>query len=368
MSRIQNIIIRFDWILLLVVLALCSIGLIVMYGIGISRGGVGGLFSFQKQLVAVLIGLMTIIGLMWVDYRQIRSLSLLIFGFGAMLLLGVLPFGQTVRGTRGWFVIGGLSFQPVEVAKVCLVVFLASYLVRFVHERLPWHAIAGSFVAAMGYAGLVLLQPDFGSAMVILALWAAMILFIGLPWKVVASFAASALLIGSLLWMFGLQDYQRNRLVAFLDPAKDARGAGYNVRQAAIAIGSGGLFGKGIGEGSQARLRFLPEASTDFTFAVIGEELGFLGIAFIFAMYGLLFYRLYRVARDAEDDFAVIMVFGIGVILLIHITINAGMNMGVMPVTGVPLPFISGASSFLVAMLIAMGIIESVAVHRRGER
>lgn len=339
-----------------------------MYGIGISRGGTAGLFSFQKQLVAILIGFMAIVGLIWVDYRQIRSLSLLVYGFGAALLLGVLPFGQTVRGTRGWFVIGGLSFQPVEVAKVCLVIFLASYLVRFVHERLPWHAIAGSFVAAMGYAGLVLLQPDFGSAMVILALWGAMILFIGLPWRVILTFALIAGIIGTLLWIFGLDDFQKKRLIVFLDPAADTRGAGYNVRQAAIAIGSGGLLGKGIGEGSQARLRFLPEASTDFTFAVIGEELGFLGIGFIFVMYGLLFFRLYRIACDAEDDFAAIVIFGIGVILLIHITINAGMNMGVMPVTGVPLPFISGASSFLVAVLIAMGIVESVAVHRRGER
>lgn len=368
MSRLQHVVIRFDWVLFLVVLALCSIGLIVMYGIGISRGATVNLFSFQKQLVAILIGFMAIVGLVFIDYRQLRSLALPIYAFGAILLMAVLPFGQTVRGTRGWFVIGGLSFQPVEVAKVCLVIFLASYLVRFVHGRLPWHSLAGSFVGALGYAGLVLLQPDFGSAMVILAIWGAMILFVGLPIRAVLAFAAAAVVIGGLTWVFALQDFQKNRIIAFLDPASDPKGAGYNVRQAAIAIGSGGIFGKGIGEGSQARLRFLPEASTDFTFAVIGEELGFAGIAFIFAMYGLLFYRLYRIAKDSEDDFASILVFGIGVILLIHITINAGMNMGVMPVTGVPLPFISGASSFLVAILIAIGLCESVAMHRRGER
>jgi rod shape determining protein RodA len=368
MQRLQHIIARFDWILLLVVLALCSIGLIVMYGIGISRGSTINLFSFQKQLVAILIGFSAIIGLILIDYRQLRSLALPIYAFGALILLGVLPFGQTVRGTRGWFVIGGISIQPVEIAKVCLVIFLASYLVRFVHERLPWHALFGSFVGVIGYAGLVLLQPDFGSAMVIFAIWAAMILFVGLPLRVIASFAMIALLIGGLVWSFGLDDIQKKRLTVFLNPAADVRGAGYNVRQAAIAIGSGGLFGKGVGEGSQARLRFLPEASTDFTFAVIGEELGFLGILFIFVMYGISFYRLYCIARDSEDDFASILIFGIGVILLIHILINAGMNMGVMPVTGVPLPFISGASSFLVAILVAIGLVESVSVHRRGEK
>lgn len=365
--RLQQTIIRFDWILLLVVLALCSIGLIVMYGIGISLP-TPNLFAFQKQSVAIGIGLMAIIGLVLVDYRQIRSLTLPIYAFGALLLMGVLPFGETVRGTRGWYVIGGLSFQPVEVAKICLVIFLAAYLVRFIHGRLPWHAIAGSFVAALGYAGLVLLQPDFGSAMVVMAVWAAMILFVGIPFRYIAVAAATLVIISGLVWNFGLEDYQKNRFIAFANPAADIKGAGYNVRQAAIAIGSGGIFGKGIGEGSQSRLRFLPEASTDFTFAVIGEELGFLGIAFIFFMYGLLFHRLYIIARDAEDDFAAMMLFGIGVILLIHIIINAGMNMGVMPVTGVPLPFISGASSFLVSILIAVGIIESIAVHRRGER
>lgn len=339
-----------------------------MYGIGISRASTINLFAFQKQLVAILIGFSAIIGLILFDYRQLRGLSLPVYGIGALLLLAVLPFGQTVRGTRGWFVIGGLSFQPVEVAKICLVVFLAAYLVRFVHERLPWRALFGSLVGTIGYAGLVLLQPDFGSAMVIVAIWGAMILFVGLPMRVILTFAVTAIAIGGLIWTFGLADYQKDRLTAFLDPSKDVRGAGYNVRQAAIAIGSGGLLGKGIGEGSQARLRFLPEASTDFTFAVIGEELGFLGILFIFSMYGVFFYRLYRISRDSEDDFATILIFGVGMILLIHILINAGMNMGVMPVTGVPLPFISGASSFLVAILIAVGLVESISVHRRSER
>lgn len=361
--RFQHVVIRFDWILLLSILALTSVGLVVVYGIGLSRPEVG-IFVFQKQIVALAIGGALTAALTLFDYRHLRGLALPIYLFGAAILAGVLFFGTTVRGTRGWYVIGGLSLQPVEIAKVCLVIFLASYLVRFA-RRLPWQAIAGSFLATAGYAGLVLFQPDFGSAMVMFALWFCAILFIGLPWKVLLSFVSIGAVIASCVWFFALEDYQQDRFLAFIDPTHDARGAGYNVTQARIAIGSGGLLGMGVGEGSQSRLRFLPEASTDFTFAVIGEELGFVGIAFILGLYALFFTRCFLLARNAGDDFASILIFGIGTIFLIHITINAGMNLGIMPVTGIPLPFISAASSFMIAVFLCVGIIESIAVHRR---
>lgn len=363
--RIQHTIIRFDWMLLLTALALTSIGLIVVYGIGVSRSD-ANLFVFQKQLTALGIGMAVIVACLFFDYRQLRGLALPLYGFGLLLLAGVLPFGSMFRGTRGWYSIGSLSFQPVEVAKVFLVLFLASYLVRYAHGRLPWHAIAASFFATGGYVGMVMLQPDFGSAMVMLAIWGCMILFVGLPWKTVLVLGLSALVLAGLTWFLVLNDLQRARFITFIDRSADARGAGYNVEQAGIAIGSGGLFGKGIGEGSQSRLRFLPEAATDFTFAVIGEELGFAGIAFMLAMFGLFFYRFLMIAKQSEDDFAALILFGIGTMLLIHIVINAGMNLGIMPVTGIPLPFVSAASSFLVSVYLAVGIIESIAVRRKG--
>lgn len=362
--RIPSALFRFDWVLLLATFTLMSVGLVVMYGIGISRPDTD-LFLFQKHLVAAVIGGALVIGLGFFDYRQLRGLSLPAYLVGALLLLGVLFFGHTIRGTRGWFVVGGLSFQPVEVAKLCLVVFLSSYLSRFTHRRLPWHVIFGSLFATLGYVALIMLQPDFGSGMVMLAIWGAYILFIGIGWRPLLAIAGSGFLLCMVLWTALLQPYQRDRLMAFLNPALDAQGAGYNVTQAQIAIGSGGLFGKGIGEGSQAHLRFLPEAATDFSFAVVGEELGFTGITFVMGVFALLFYRMYAAARDAEDDFATLLALGIGSFLLIHITINAGMNMGVMPVTGIPLPFLSAASSYLVAASLALGIIESIAVRRR---
>jgi rod shape determining protein RodA len=362
--RFQQILIRFDWILLLTILTLMSVGLVVMYGIGISRPD-GGMFMFQKQLTAVIIGFVVILVLGFLDYRQVRSLAIPAYAFGAALLIAVLFIGETVCGTRGWFTFGGLSFQPVEIAKLLLVIFLASYLARYTHRKLSWHVIAGSLLATLGYIGLVMLQPDLGSALVMLAIWGVFILAVGINWRAILAIFAVVLLTAGLAWSFVLKPYQQARLLAFVNPSVDERGAGYNVMQAQIAIGSGGLLGKGIGEGSQARLRFLPEAATDFTFAVVGEELGFVGLAFILGLFGLLFQRLYNVARDAEDDFSALLILGIGSILFIHLTVNAGMNLGVMPVTGIPFPFLSAASSFLLAICFALGLVESIAVRRR---
>lgn len=362
--RIPSSVLRFDWVMLLAIFALMGTGLVVIYGIGISRPG-ADLFLFQKHAVAAAIGAAAVLLLGLFDYRHLRGLALPVYALGAVLLTGVLMFGHTVRGTRGWYVLGGLSFQPVEIAKICLIVFLASYLSRFTHRTLPWHVLAGSLFATLGYVALIMLQPDFGSAMVMLALWGAFVLFVGIGWRPLFTIAGVTLAAGALFWTLLLQPFQQERLMAFLNPSLDARGAGYNVTQARIAIGSGGLFGKGIGEGSQARLRFLPEAATDFTFAVVGEELGFTGISFVLAILTLMFYRIYASARGAEDDFAALLALGIGALLLIHVTINAGMNMGVMPVTGIPFPFLSSASSFLLAVSIGLGIMESVAVRRR---
>ena len=362
--RLPSIVFRFDWVILLTTFTLMGVGLVIMYGIGISRPETD-LFLFQKHLVAALIGAALIIGLGFFDYRQLRGLAIPVYAVGALLLLGVLVFGHTVRGTRGWYVLGGLSFQPVEIAKFCLLIFLSSYLSRFTHRALPWLVILGSLFATLGYVALVLFQPDFGSAMVMLAVWGAYILFMGIGWRKLALVATGTVCAAALLWTLLLAPYQRDRFMAFLNPALDERGAGYNVTQAQIAIGSGGLFGKGVGEGSQARLRFLPEAATDFSFAVVGEELGFTGIAFVLGLFLLLFHRVYAAARDAEDDFATLLALGISAFLLIHITVNAGMNMGLMPVTGIPLPFLSAASSFLIAASLALGIAESIAVRRR---
>jgi rod shape determining protein RodA len=363
MRRGLELFYRFDWTLLLASTALTAIGLLAIYGIGVSRDA-SSFFQFEKQLVAAAIGWGLVFGTIFLDYRHIRSFALPLYGFGAAMLIGVLVFGQTVRGTRGWFAFGNLSFQPVELAKVLLAVFLASYLSRHVHKRLGWTALIGSGAATLLYVGLVLLQPDFGSAVVLVMMWLVAVLVAGLPRRAWIVLLGGMLIVGSLSWTFGLKPYQRARLVSFVNPAADPRGAGYNVTQARIAIGSGGLLGKGLGEGSQSRLRFLPEASTDFVFSVIGEDLGFVGIAIVLVLFGLLSLRVLMIARLSEDPFAQILLICVVALIGFHVLVNAGMNLGVMPVTGIPLPFVSAAASSLIVAFLMVALAESVAVRR----
>jgi rod shape determining protein RodA len=214
--------------------------------------------------------------------------------------------------------------------------------------------------------GLVMLQPDFGSAMVLIGMWLLMSLFARLPKGALVTLILVATVGGALIWSFGLQDYQRARILTFLHPEADLRGAGYNAAQAQIAIGSGGWFGKGVGEGSQARLRFLPAAATDFIFSVLGEGLGFAGLVVIFSLFLLIISRYLKLASEAEDDFAGLLLVGLAAILFIHCLVNMGMNLGIMPITGIPLPFLSAAASSLVVTCLAIGIAESVAVRRPG--
>lgn len=370
MRRGFELFVHFDWTLLLASTTLTVIGLLAIYGIGVSQDA-AGLFQFEKQFVAAAIGWALVFGAVFLDYRHIRSFALPLYGVGAALLAGVLIFGETIHGTRGWFVIGRLSFQPVELSKVLLAIFLASYLSRHAHKRLGWIPFFGSGAATAFYVLLVLLQPDFGSAIVLVMMWLVSIVFAGLPRRAWLFLIGGVAIAGTLLWTVGLKPYQRARLSSFVNPAADPRGAGYNVTQARIAIGSGGVFGKGLGEGSQSRLRFLPEASTDFIFAVIGEDLGFVGVSIVLLLFGVLTHRLLLIAKASGDSFAQILLVCFIALIGFHLLVNAGMNLGVMPVTGIPLPFVSAAASSLTVAFIMMALAESIATRRpsiAGER
>lgn len=353
---------RFDWTLLLSALVLTVMGLLAIYGIGFSRDS-ADFFQFKKQLVAAIIGLGFVLAAVFLDYRKLRFWYLPLYFAGFLSLLGVLLFGQTIRGTRGWFVFGNLSFQPVEISKVFLAVFLAGYLSRFVHRRLNWAAFIGSGLATGLFVAPVLFQPDFGSAMVMIIMWLTAVLFAGLPRRAWLIMLLGVTIVSSLMWSFGLKPYQRDRFISFVNPSLDPRGAGYNVRQARIAIGSGGWFGKGIGEGSQSRLRFLPEASTDFVFSVLGEELGFFGIVIVLGLFTLLLFRFIHTAAAIDDPFPQILIITLAAYLAFHILINAGMNLGIMPVTGIPLPFVSAAPSSLIAAYLSVALVECVALR-----
>ncbi|MBU2566675.1 rod shape-determining protein RodA [Patescibacteria group bacterium] len=357
---------RTDWILLGSVFTLTAIGLLMIYGIGASYETVS-LIQFRKQIIALIIGFAGLITLSIIDFRQIKILGTVIYVFGLLMLTSVLIFGVTIRGTRGWFEIGSITIQPVEIAKIIFAIFLASYFARHIHKRLNWITFFGSTFAMLAYVGLILLQPDFGSAMVIVVMWAVAIAFAGLRPRAWFFLISIATLSAILLWSFGLQPYQKDRITSFLNPQADPLGAGYNVIQAQTAIGSGGWFGKGVGEGSQSRLRFLPEASTDFMFAVMGEELGFVGIALVLTLFGTLLVRVIWIGYKSKDVFAAVYCVAIVGMFGMHVLVNAGMNMGVMPVTGIPLPFASAAASSLVAGFFAIGLVQSIVVHASHE-
>lgn len=365
MSRLFELLERFDWMLLISALSLTAVGLVLIYGVSLSQEN-ADLFAFYKQFTAAMIGLALVFAFIFLDYRHFRSLAFVFYLAGAALLLGVLLFGYRAHGTVGWYKLGGLSFQPVEIAKITLSVYLGALIARGGQSRMSWRLFGLSLAATSLYIVLVILQPDFGSAMVLLAIWGAVSLFAGLPRRAFFILPVSIIILSMLVWSVGLRPYQRDRIVTFIHPTQDVRGSGYNAAQARIAIGSGGLVGKGIGEGSQARLRFLPEAATDFIFAVLGEELGFIGVALALGLFGLFLYRLVRLAHECGDDFAALMLVGFAAIILIHVIENAGMNLGEMPITGLPMPFLSSAASSLVVSFLAVGMAESVAVRRRG--
>lgn len=354
---------RLDWILFGVTCALFSIGIIVLYGIGITRTP-PDFFTLTKQLIAGGIGLVLCMILALADYRSLRTQSLLWYILGALMLVGVLFVGESIRGTRGWYRLGSLTFQPVEIAKLTLIVYLAAFFARHAHARLSWRAFITSAAASAIYLLLILLQPDFGSAMIVATIWFLMAACIGLPrfaWIVIPLLVCS---IGWISWNYAFEPYQRDRVLTFLQPDRDPRGTGYHAMQARIAIGSGGWMGKGIGESSQARLRFLPEASTDFAIAIVGEELGFAGMMIVLGLFCVIFWRYLQLAKSAQNDMATLLLMGGGILFLVHLFINMGMNIGLLPVTGIPLPFISAAASSLVAAFINIGLAQSIALRR----
>lgn len=355
---------RFDWVLFFSVLTLTAIGAALIYGIGLSQEQLT-FTRFHKQILASFLGLGLVISLVFLDYRHLRSIGLMSYLGGTILLFLVLFLGTKVNGTVGWFQIGGFSFQPVELTKITLILYLAAFFSRRARGQLTWPMFLQSGAATGLYLILILLQPDFGSAMVMLGIWFILCLFIGLPKRAFLILPLLGILFGAGLWEFGLKPYQRARILTFTNQSTDTQDTGYNAAQARIAIGSGGWFGKGLGEGSQARLRFLPEASTDFIFAVLGEELGFVGVSLCLILFFLVIQRYLAIAQASEDDFAALLLVGLASILTIHVTVNAGMNLGLLPITGIPMPFLSAAASSLVVMYLGLGFAESIAIRRR---
>ncbi len=353
---------RLDWWLLASVIGLFAFGLAAIYSVELSRESSDFLF-IKKQLLAFAIGTGFLVILSRTNALFLRSFGRVLYIFGVLLMIAVLIFGTEVRGTTGWFIVGGFSFQPVEFMKLALAVVLARYFSEKARRKFGWRELFGSFLLTAAPAALTLLQPDVGSASVLLGIWFVVIFFAGLRIRHALALALIAVLVTTLSWSFLLQDYQKERIQVFMSPLEDLQGSGYNVAQARIAIGSGQLFGRGLGFGSQSQLKFLPESQTDFIFAVVAEELGFFGVSLVLAGIGIMLWRILRLARLARDHFITFLVLGLFGSFAVQAVVNISVNLALFPATGIALPLMSYGGSSLLISLIMIGIIEGVAVQ-----
>lgn len=355
---------RFDWILISLTIILVIFGLVAIYSIAVNAEN-PDFFILIKQLSALLVGFIFLITLGFLDYRVLRSYANLLYWLGVILLIGVLFFGSTIRGTQGWYYIGGQAFQPVELVKILLVIFLSKYLAFKSSSLFSFRTLVISALFIFLPFVLVVLQPDLGSALTFLALWLGMIWLTKVKKTHLLLIISFLLLIAILGWFFFLVDYQKERIITFFQPERDPLGQGYNITQSIIAIGSGQFWGRGLSLGPQSRLNFLPAKETDFIFSVIAESLGFVGSFFMIALFGFLFWRIIKIMRIAQDDFGAYLAWGILLLIAIQVFINIGMNLGLAPVAGLPLPFISAGGSSLLVNLLAIGILESIYLRQR---
>lgn len=353
---------QFDIPLLIVVTFFATISLGSLYSIGAGRGGDSMLYV-ERQSIYYAIFFVVAITISFIRHTFFRSVGALVYIAATASLIAVLFIGNTVRGTKGWITFGELTLQPVELAKIGVILALAGYFSIFTRQVHHFrHVMVSGLITALP-VGLVLLQPDIGSAAIIIFLWFTMILVSGISKKYLLIIGAFAIACFIGAWMFFLHDYQKDRILAFIHPTAETQSRGYNVRQAMIAIGSGQLFGKGLGKGSQSQLRFLPEAQTDFIFSVIAEELGLLGILLLLVAWGIFFWRLFALMARINDDFSLYVLFGIAALFFIHLIINVGGNLGLLPLTGIVLPFLSYGGSALLLAFISLGIVQSIAIH-----
>lgn len=353
-----------DWILFLSVFVLLILGLSAIYSVELSQEA-RAFVELKKQLIALGIGVTGFLVVALSNYKTFRNYTLISYLFCLFLLVAVLFLGKDVRGSQGWFEIYGLSFQPVELMKIGLVLALSTFFAKRAQQPFGLRTFFQSLLLVLLPVILVLMQPDFGSASVLMGIWAFYVLVAGIPWGYIVALIAAAVGGFILSWNYFFAAYQKARIMTFLDPSLDPLGQGYNVTQAIIAIGSGGWMGSGLGFGTQSQLKFLPESQTDFIFSVIAEELGFLGVTLLLAAFLFCFLRLWKLLHGASDNFTAYLIVGVAAVFFLQFFVNVGMNLGVFPVTGIGLPFVSYGGSSLIVMLVLLGVVQSIAIRRR---
>lgn len=356
--------IKVDWHLFIPALVISLAGLVTMNSFS------GENYFFFRQSIWILISVISFFLATTIDWHFLRRTRVLmpIFLLTVFVLGLLLAIGTATRGVVSWFQFGSLAFQPSDLAKLVIILILAKYFSRrHVEIKAIRHIIISSVYALLIFF-LVFLQPDFGGAMVIFGIWLGMVLISGISKKHLAIIAALGLLVSASLWIFVFAPYQKARIMTFINPMADIRGAGYNAYQSTVAVGSGQLFGKGIGQGSQSKLQYLPEYETDFIFAAFAEEWGVVGTTLLLLFVLLLLFRIVNNAEYAATNFETLFGLGVAIMFSIHIAVHAGMNMGIMPVTGITFPFMSYGGSHLLAEWLILGILSSMKKRSTGPR
>ena len=358
-----------DWLLLLAAGLLTVIGFVMIGGATVNDPVVletGSNFYVERQVVAFLLGVAAAAVTTLFDYRAFRAWSVVAYGVSLLLLFLVLIAGTEVNGAQAWFRLGPLQFQPAEFAKIAIVLVLAAHFHEYREEALGLRALVEALAFALFPMLLILLQPDFGTFIVFAVVVAGVLLMAGVHVRYLLALVGGSVLASVAALQLGIvKEYQLDRLTAFLDPENiDRLGAGYNVVQAQIAVGSGQFLGQGIGSGSQTLSRFVPENQTDFIFTVVGEQTGFVGSTVVLALFALLIWRGLRIAALSRDMFGTLIAAGVISIFTFQMFINVGMAIGIMPVTGLPLPFISYGGSSLITSWVLVGLLQNVHMRR----
>jgi len=377
---------QLDWVLFAAVLALCLYGLVMVYSATRGAEAAGWAAPSQyvkKQALWLLISLFAFFLMVLFDYRSLARWHVPIYLIVMALLVVVLKVGRSPTGATSWIALGGLRLQPSELAKIAVILSIAAFVARRSESVSQMGVVGRSLAIALGPVILVLGQPDFGTALVIIAIWFGALYFAGAQGRHLALVLACGLALFAGMWNLDriptdrlpsplgkviaaarLREYQKRRLTIFLNPQADPTGAGYQVIQSRIAIGSGQLLGRGLFHSTQGRLHFIPEQRTDFIFSVVGEELGFVGCFAMLALFFFVYWRGMRIALRAKDPLGSLLAAGAVTMLAFHTVVNVGMSVNLMPITGIPLPFVSYGGSNLLASFLAFGLLQNVRMRR----
>ncbi len=355
---------RIDWLLVVFVLPIVFAGLVTMKSF---VPDVSGGNFFGHQLIWLGASLAVFFLFSFIDFRFLKRTDVLsgLFLFFCGILLILFLLGHISHGARSWFSFGFFSFQPVDMMKLIVILILAKYFSRrHVEIRNIKHIFISGLYAAIPFF-LVLFQPDFGSAIIIFFIWFGMTLVSGISKRHLALVGTGGIVIFFILWVAVFAPYQKARIMNFINPLANIHGSGYNALQSTIAVGSGQVLGKGLGFGTQSRLNFLPEYQTDFVFAAFAEEWGFVGVVILFVLFGLVIWRILSNAMLGATNFELLFGMGVAIFFMSHILVNIGMNLGLMPVTGITLPFMSYGGSHLLTEFMALGILMSMRGYAR---